>query len=353
MSGPGEPARTSGWRWGVAVGLTAIFTAGVLALILQFVTGVRVPYVPEMADARGLHVSATSETLLRALPIAPPQEERWRDIADVAFADDWRQRFDYSDRAAQRAQVRYDSPASTLQGTLTASGLKPHLAYQLKLVGLSAVRGANEAANADDVRAWSSWQLGRIGRWWCEECAWNVADADLATHVADGHRVRGYLLFDWFMTDGGGDARHDFGLDSSLHVLWRVGQRERAPEDTPPRWYRLTRDPAVYPPHAAGVAQEVGLFGEWEPDRPPLGQLRLSAGEYEVGLNLTEETFHANLGEGRTLEGGGFWPWVLEAKLTFRIHRAVSRASCSGCLPGPHEEQGGLWRRRSTPSEGD
>lgn len=349
MSAPGEVVRTSRWRWGAAVGLSALFAAGVLAVMLWSVA--RAPRPPGMADAEVLHVSETSETMLRALTVEPPQAERWRDLADVAYSDAWRERFDYADRAAHRAQVHYESPAPTLRGALIAHALKPNLAYQLKLVGLSPLRGPGERANAGDVRAWSSWQLGRVGRWWCADCAWNVSDVDLAAHVVEGHAVRGYLLFDWFVTDGEGNARHEFALDSSLHVLWRVGQRERAPEDTPPRWYRLERDAAVYPPPAAGVAQDAGVFGEWEPGRPPLGRVRLPAGEYEVGLNLTEETFHANLGEERALEGGGFWPWVLEAELRFEIRPAISRASCSGCIPGPHEGQGGLWQR-PTPSEG-
>ncbi len=316
MSAPVEGPRLGGAPWLAALGLSALVAAGVLAVMLRPPATAR----PPINDGAGvLHVSDTSETILRALPVAPPQQERWRDVADVAYADGWRTTFNYADAPADRALVRYESPAPSLQGTLLATSLKPNLAYQLKLVGRSALRGPTEAANADDPRAWSSWQLGRIGRWWCEDCGWNVADSDLATHVDDSHRVRGYLLFDWFVTDGAGDARHDFALDSSLHVLWRVGQRERAPEDTPPRWYRLEREPSVYPPHAAGVAQDLGLFGEWEPGRPPLGQVRLPAGRYDVGLNLTEETFHANLGEARTLEGGGFWPWVLEAELSFEV----------------------------------
>lgn len=344
-----DQPRARGWRRAAAIALTILFAAGVVTMALRLLP---IPREATATAAEVLYVSETSETMLRALPVVPPQEERWRDLADVAYRDACREAFSYADTDAHRAEVCYGSPAPTLQGVLVATGLKPNLAYQLKLTGLTPLRGPSERANAEDVRAWSSWQLGRLGRWWCEDCAWNVPDADLAAHVGDGHRVRGYLLFDWFVTDGAGDARHEFALDSSLHVLWRVGQRERAPEDTPPRWYRLERDSAVYPPHAAGVPQDVGLFAEWEPGRPPLGRVRLPAGEYEVGLNLTEETFHANLGEARALEGGGFWPWVLEAELRFEVRRAISRASCSGCLPGPHEEQGRLGGRQPSPSAG-
>lgn len=342
MSRVDSSGRAGAWQWAVVAGVVALGIAGILLLRPDYPL---MPSAPMSVAGEVVQVSETSERSLRALPIAPPQQERWRDIADVAYSEEWCEAFSYADQSRHYACVEYRTPASTLQGTLLATALKPNFAYQLKLAGLAPVRGTEEEANADDPRAWSSWQLGRLGRWWCEDCQWNVSDDELADHVTDGHHVRGYLLFDWFVTDEAGNARHDFALASSLHVLWRVGQRERAPEDTAPRWYRVVRDPSVYPPHAAGVAQDVGLFAEWEPGRPLPGAVRLPAGTYEVALNLTEETFHANLGEARVLEGGGFWPWVLEAELGFEVHRAISRASCSGCLPGPHAQQGGLWRR--------
>ncbi len=264
-------------------------------------------------------VSDLSQTTMHALPVEPPEQERWRDIADVAYRDDFREAFDYADTARHRVEVRYEPAAEMLQGIVSAIGLKPSMAYQLKLVGLEPIAGATEAENAGDARRWSSWQLGHIGRWWCEDCGWNVSDADLAQHVGDGHTVRGYLLFDWFVTDARGDAQHPFALDSSLHVLWRVGQRERGPNDSPPRWYTVERPADVYPPSAANTRQQIGLFGEWEPDRPNIGQVRLPAGSYHVGLNLTEETFHANLGETRALEGGGFWALVLQSELRFEV----------------------------------
>jgi len=264
-------------------------------------------------------VSELSETTMHALPVEPPEQERWRDIADVAYRDDFREGFNYANTARHRVEVRYEPAAEMLQGVVSATGLKPSMAYQLKLVGLEPIAGATEAENAGDARRWSSWQLGRSGRWWCEDCDWNVPDADLASHVGDGHTVRGYLLFDWFVTDARGDAQHPFALDTSLHVLWRVGQRERGANDSPPRWYTVERPADVYPPSAADTKQQIGLFGEWEPDRPQIGHVRLPAGSYEVGLNLTEETFHANLGEARALEGGGLWAWVLQSELRFEV----------------------------------
>jgi hypothetical protein len=273
---------------------------------------------PSPEEAR-VFVSDLSETVMQPLDVLPPQQERWRDIAGAAYAGGFRDEFDYSDIHSHRAEVHYKEDAQTLLGVIEASGLKPSFAYQLKLVGLKPVLGADEATNAADTRAWSSWQLGRLGRWWCADCNWNLLDDELAAHVDDGHRVTGYLLFDWFVTDEHGNAKHAFALDSSLHVLWRVGQRERGRHDTRPRWYTVTRPPDVYPPATASTEERVGIFGEWEPERARVGEARLAPGTYEVGFNLTEESFHDNMDEERMLPGGGFWAWVLQSQLQFEV----------------------------------
>lgn len=290
-------------------------------------------------------VQDATQTTMRALQVTPPQQPRWRDITGAPYCEGFRAGFDYADTGAHRVEVHYQTQASTLSGTITASALKPWFAYQLKLVGRCGILGADEAANAGDPAAWSSWQLGRIGRWWCEDCGWNVFDADLAQHIADGHTVRGYLLFDWFVTDAAGNATRDFALDSSLHVLWRVGQRERAPEDGAPRWYRIERGRYAYPADLAGTVADEGMFAEWEPERPAIGRVRLPPGEYRVQLNLTEESFHDNMDDERALDGGGFWAWVLTADLAFEVLPPISRASCPGCIPGPSADRTALWRR--------
>ncbi|MFO8081799.1 MAG: hypothetical protein R6V07_16040 [Armatimonadota bacterium] len=273
---------------------------------------------PPPEEAR-VFVSDLSETVMQPLDVLPPQQERWRDIAGAAYARGFRDDFDYSDTHTHQAEVQYEDDARTLRGTVNAEALKPSFAYQLKLVGLTPVLGADEVENVADTRAWSSWQLGRLGRWWCADCTWNLRDDELAAHLDDGHRVTGYLLFDWLVTDEHGNARHEFALDSSLHVLWRVGQRERGRHDTPPRWYTVTRPPDIYQPAIASTDERVGLFGEWEPDRPLIGEARLAPGTWEVGFNLTEESFHDNMDEERMLPGGGFWAWVMQSELQFEV----------------------------------
>jgi len=304
---------------------TRSFAPWIVALLIWVLARIAcVVYVERKADEPSTNearviVSDRTETVMQPLDVAPPQSERWRDITGVGYDGRFREAFSYEDTRRHRAEVRYDSEAQTLQGAVLARGLKPNFAYQLKLVGLEPLMGARAEDNALDPRVWSSWQLGRLGRWWCEDCQWNVGDADLSAHVEDGHAVTGYLLFDWLVTDARGDAQHRFSLDSSLHVLWRVGQRDRASNDSPPRWYTISRPSEVYPPAAAEARQQVGIFGEWEPDRPRIGSARLAPGSYHVGMNLTEESFHDNMDEERELEGGGFWAWVLQSELQFEV----------------------------------
>ncbi len=269
-------------------------------------------------------VTRTDRTRFRPLTVVEPQEERWRDIADIPYRDEFRESFDYHNSERHQAWVVWEDETSTLEapalsGTVNAVALKPWFAYQLKLVGAEDIAGPFERDNLASPEQWSSFQLGRVGRWWCEQCEWNIGDGDLRLHIQNDHSVRGYVLFDWFVTDEQGNAEHHFALMSSLRVLWRVDQRERSPKDTPPRWYDLRRTADFYPPSRVGEAHRCGMFGEWEPGRADLGEARLPPGTYSVKLNLTEETFHANLDEARELPGGGFWALVLESDIEFEV----------------------------------
>lgn len=266
-----------------------------------------------------LIVTQAEETLLRPLTVVEPQEPRWRDIGDAPYSDEFRESFSYRNSERHRVRVTWESDASALSGTVNAVGLKPWFAYQLKLMGAAPIAGSFERDNLASPEQWSSFQLGRVGRWWCEDCQWNVGDGDLRLHIQNDHTVHGYVLFDWFVTDGSGDAEHTFALVNSLRVLWRVDQRERSAKDTHPRWYELARSPQFYPPTYAEEAPRFAIFGEWEPGRADLGEASLPAGRYAVNLNITEETFHANLDEARELAGGGFWAQVLEAAVEFEV----------------------------------
>jgi hypothetical protein len=242
---------------------------------------------------------------------------RWRDIPGFLYAEGFRSTFSYADRRS-RVSVTWDHPARTLSGTLTAERLKPNFAYQMKLVGSSKITSATQPPDPrKDAAGWASWQLGRNGRWWCATDAWNVSDADLESHLLAGHTVYGYLLFDFFITDAYGNATKPFALKSTYHVLWRVDQRARGANDSPivthdiyrGAWgYGLTEPPAY--------ADQVGVYAEWEPNRPVPGEVKLPAGTYPVLFNITEESFHDNL--GNAVPYGGFWAQVLEGDISFR-----------------------------------
>jgi len=335
------PQRSPWWRLAALL----LIVAGVTAVIWWLTFRER-----PVPDSGVTIVSETSETTLHPLPVNPPQQPRWRDMADEPYSARFREEFDYFDTDAHPVEVSYAAQYRTLAGTIIARRLKPWFAYQVKLVGAVPIRGVAEKHNAGDVEAWSSWQLGRLGRWWCDDCHWNVPDAELARHVSEGHSVRGYLLFDWLVTDESGHAVHDFALEGSLHVLWRVGQREQGPRDRPSLFYALDRTAYGYGDGPPAPAGQTGIFGEWEPDRPEVGALRLPPGEYAVRLNLTEESFHANFDEERMLVYGGFWAWVLEADLRFEVRPPVSRASRPGSIPGPHQGLTALWRRLRGPA---
>jgi len=260
-------------------------------------------------------VYPTSSGTLQPLVVTNSDALRWRDIADELYSDTFQTGFSYFNTDTS-ATVDYAASAPTLSGTLTAVNLKPWFAYQMKLTGKKGILGTDEASNQGDPLAWSSYQLGRVGRWWCEDCQWNVSDSELQSHLNEGHTVVGYLLFDWFVTDGSGDASYDFALDSSFHVLWRASQRKRRHNDSPPRTYRLVnREPDAYPSQVSDA--RVTVYAEWESTRPKPGQVQLATGDYDVNLNLTEESFHANL--TYTLDKGGFWAQVLAGDLQFKV----------------------------------
>ena len=276
-----------------------------------------------ISGCEGSHVAMTDNNLTpppwehsQALSVmeVEPGEPRWRDIGDELYSPQFRGSFRYGEGGGT-VLVKWQERGSTLRGQLTAHSLKSNFAYQIKLMGLEGIRGIEEAANKGNALAWSSYQLGRLGRWWCENCHWNVSDQDLRSHLDQGHIATGYLLFDWFVADAEGDATAQFALDSSYHVLWKLSQRDRGANDTPARLHGLRRGSYAYPQEVVGSEESMALYGEWEPTRPLPGQARLPAGQYEVAFNVTEESFHADA----SVPSGGFWAQVLEAPISFTV----------------------------------
>jgi len=244
------------------------------------------------------------------------------DVADQVYSASYREDYDYTQASAT---ADFFTDAATLHGTLTAANLKPHFAYQLKLVGDPGTQ-ANE-------------RIGLAGRWWREEwsgSAWvdgqnlndkgdgtspNPNDAvylatrdilDATSPTGRRYRYTGYLVFDYFITDASGSASFRFEANSSYHVLWKTSQRPRTAQDGPLRV--STFDVAVPDPVSAyDVAcpeTTASVFGEWE--RLPVGGVALPLGEYAAQLVLTEESFH-----GSGLAGG--WAAAMGAPAVFRL----------------------------------
>jgi len=233
---------------------------------------------------------------------SPAGNYRWLDAADKAYSAAYRNAYDYT---KAQVQITYDTPCQGLRGVLVATNLKPNFAYQLKL---AAVPGTptNEG-------------IGMAGRWWQEEwngTGWvngqNLNDkgtgysptpndtayaarrdlADATSPTGKHYKYTGYLVFDYFLTDSQGDATVPFQVNSSYHVLWKTTQRGREARDGPLKTITFTPSKSQ-PAYDVNYPQAtVSIFGEWE--RLPVGGIRLTPGQYDCQIILTEESFHGS-----------------------------------------------------------
>jgi hypothetical protein len=202
---------------------------------------------------------------------------RWMDIADNTYSSDYQNVFTYGPSVT----LTYNSTSGTFSGTLTATGLKPNFAYQMKLGG------------DPEIDDWTNEQLGNAGRWWDEQ---------------------GYLIFDFFVTNELGNASVSFSADSSYHVLWKTTQRLQRPNDGP--LISTTFDPNTSSPaYDFDYSQKtIIIYGEWQTGRALPGELTLPAGDYCASFVLTEESFHQS-----NVEGGGNWASVLAGDVNFTV----------------------------------
>ena len=253
---------------------------------------------------------------------------RWMDVADQVYDVDDSDGYSYEasyDYTQATVQVDFFTDAQTLHGALTASNLKPHFAYQFKLVGIPET-DANEF-------------IGFTGRWWQEE--WDGSDwangcnlnnkgdgswpnpndlvycsrrdiPDETSPTGKHYRYTAYLVFDYFITDEYGNASQSFEADSSYHVLWKTSQRPHTADDGPLK--ATTFDVELPDPVSAYDVDypevTVTIFGEWE--RLPVGGVKLPPGDYEGDFILTEESFH-----GSGLAGG--WAAAMGAMVSFTL----------------------------------
>jgi hypothetical protein len=238
---------------------------------------------------------------------------RWLDVADNPYSEAFRKSFRYQ---PGQVSVTYRVEGRVLVGRLTARGLKPNFAYQIKLEGRPAGPAPAEP-DPEDAVAWSNRQIGTLGRWWCVEEDCNTWDAS-AGDYHKGHTLLGYLLVDFFVTDARGNAVREFRSDSSFHVLWKKSQY--APAATDGRMRKsVVRGDAAYAYPARLPRSEVQIYPEREYGRAEPGKLRFPPGRYACRLLLTEESFHAY---GMEEEGqyGGYWAHCLsDEELVFTV----------------------------------
>jgi hypothetical protein len=219
---------------------------------------------------------------------------------------------------------------------LEGSRLKPHFAYQIKLIGKPAKKWGAAGSDLANER------IGG-GRWWCTQIlnstgdivnAWNSTDSEYQTWKSRGfadatytYLFEGYLLFDFVLTDSVGSFAYTAATDQSYHVLWQCSSTGTAwnawgygpskPLDTTNINSRTLANNADW--YSAAPTGTVYVAPETEDTA-----FSLATGSYPAFLVLAEESFHANLppqyGPAYT-DGlyGGCWMSALCAPVEFTI----------------------------------
>ncbi len=233
-----------------------------------------------------------------------PGNQRWKDIAGnmyesplPASENSWRN----NAYTGASVVVDYGITGSRLTGTITATGLKPNFAYQLKLEG----SGVSED--------WTNNILKSLGR-----------------TTDDG--TMGYLPFGLLVTDQSGNATTSFVTDSSFHVLYRTaglggyGIGSPGLNDGPVTTVTFNPDPISSPWYDVDYPQAtVGIYGMYEPGRALPGTLQLPDGTYICKFVLTEESFHDSSGTFHLGWGiysgapGGSWASPFKGNITFQV----------------------------------
>ncbi len=285
-----------------------------------------------MAMAADVPASDGGLATLKLQPVADVwarAEPRWRDIANVPYDAAFRAAFSY---AKSDVKLTYRRALETpyFIGHISARGLKPNFAYQMKLAGkpvggpqgwgtmrsyiaanslgmdasARAVKFIGSAVSGDD---WANQQLGYANRWWDDTLApsTNISDAHFRAN-SPAHTIYGYLFLGVFVTDAEGNAETDVRGDGSYHITWQDGQSS-ARKDV-----LLGTFPARQTSYGYAAPADTAPVTLWyERESVRAQPIQLASGTYHCRLLVTEEAFHTEGGED-----GGTWQTVLATETT-------------------------------------
>ncbi len=277
---------------------------------------------PTPVPMPGATTTLQLQSVVDSWPKAAP---RWRDIANNAYSSAFRASFSY---AMAQVALSYDRAPNVpfFAGHISARGLKPNFAYQLKLAGKpvggpqgwgtarSFIEATSQEQSATPISHlvsgtavggdnWTNQQLGYANRWWDDTLApsTNLDDAYFRANYPN-HTVYGYVFLGDFVTDSAGNAEADVRGDRSLHITWQDGQS--GAKDVAFNTFSVASSPSNYGYDAPLPTTSQKLWYELETGRTQ--PVRLARGTYHCRLLVTEEAFHGAGGEG-----GGVWQTVL------------------------------------------
>jgi len=217
---------------------------------------------------------------------------------------------DYSTAVDNNVYLVYETPSDEkLSGAIHATGLKPYATYQVKLFGKPTCEYGTEGD--DELNE----KIGYKGRWTCTDCVCSGAgcnrdDSDYLTYSDyKGDKtqcIAGYLVFDFFTADENGEivlSDTDISSDTSYHVGRCAGGICGNSGDAYLAQLDSSHSSVWFCP-----ADKVN--GEIESGRGGCNGLTLEAGNYNLKIALTEESFHQSLGT---------WATVLIGDIDFEI----------------------------------
>lgn len=221
-------------------------------------------------------------------------------FADLGESPQFGPDHDYS---TANVSFTYDTPANDkLSGTITATGIKPDMTYQIKFIGKPT---CHYPTGDDDANE----RIGYKGRWTvlgtsCSGAGCNRSDTQYEANKAlpDGDPnkecIAGCLIWDYVTADGSGAVTKTIETANSYHVLWCGGGTCGHSNNS----QLVIQDP--YP-----ICAETDVNGQIE--RFSCNGLVLDEQVYDLEIVLNEESFHQS--------SYGTWTAVMATDIDFEI----------------------------------